>query len=96
MGGNCTFIRLLAEEDKEAALTDSVEALRSGEASSALFSTDPRKFSMVPGAPFAYWVSDRIRRLFVELPPFEADGRKVRIGLSTSDDFRFIRLGWEI
>jgi len=93
---NCTFIRLLAEENKGAALQDSIITLRNGETSSALFPVAPDKFSMVPGSPFAYWVSDRIRRLFIDLPPFEGDGRTVRVGLQTSDDFRFVRAWWEV
>jgi len=93
---NCTFIRLLADEDKGAALAESIGALRGGEEASRVFSTDPEKFSMVPGSPFAYWVSDRIRRLFVELPPFEGDGRTIKQGLATADDFRFVRAWWEV
>jgi len=96
MSGNCTFIRLLADGDKGAMLVDSIDALQKGKASSALFSIEPEKFSMVPGSPFAYWVSDRIRRLFIDLPPFEGDGRTVRVGLQTSDDFRFVRAWWEV
>ena len=96
MGGGCTFIRLLAEEDKGVALTDAIDALRSGEASSGVFSADPEKFSMVPGSPFAYWVSDRIRQLFADLPPFEGNGRTIKQGLATADDFRFVRAWWEV
>jgi len=96
MGEGCTFIRLIADEDKGAALAESVEALRGGEEASRVFSTDPDKFAMVPGSPFAYWVSDRIRRLFLDLPQFENAERKIRVGLQTSDDFRFVRAWWEV
>ncbi|MDI6877460.1 MAG: hypothetical protein QMC96_11885 [Methanomicrobiales archaeon] len=96
MGGGCTFIRLLADEDKGVALRDAIDALQNGEVPSAVFSIDPEKFSMVPRSPFAYWVSDRIRRLFMDLPPFENDERNVRVGLQTSDDFRFVRAWWEV
>ena len=96
MGEKCTFIRLLADEDKGAALAESIGALRGGEEASRIFSTDPEKFSMVPGSPFAYWVSDRIRRLFVELPPFEGNGRTIKQGLATANDFRFVRAWWEV
>ena len=96
MGGGCTFIRLLADEDKGVALTDAIDALQNGEGSSAVFSIDPEKFSMVPGSPFAYWVSDRIRRLFLDLPPFEGEGRTIKQGLATADDFRFVRAWWEV
>ena len=87
MRGGCTFIRLLADEDKKGALAGSIDALRG----SGVFFTDPGKFSMIPGSPFAYWVSDRIRRLFVELPAFEGEGRTAKQGLATADDPRFVR-----
>ena len=61
-----------------------------------MYTVDPASFWQVPGSPFAYWVSERIRRLFTELPPFEGEGRMVRVGLQTSDDFRFVRAWWEI
>ncbi len=93
---NCTFIRLLADKDKGAALANSVSALRSGEESSGVFPVAPEKFSMVPGSPFAYWVSDRIRQLFADLPPFEGNGRTIKQGLATADDFRFVRAWWEV
>ncbi len=93
---NCTFIRLLADEDKGVALADSIEALQKGEEASRVFSTDPERFSMVPGSPFAYWVSDRSRRLFVELPAFGGEGRTAKQGLATADDPRFVRAWWEV
>jgi len=34
--------------------------------------------------------------LFAELPPFESEGRTVRQGLATADDFRFVRAWWEV
>jgi hypothetical protein len=61
-----------------------------------VYAVDPVSFRQVPGSPFAYWVSDHIRRLFTELPPFEGEGRTVRVGLQTSDDFRFVRTWWEV
>ncbi len=91
------FIRLLGERDKGAGLTRAVAALRQGRAVDNLtYTVDPDALRDVPGTPFAYWVSERIRRLFKELPPFEGEGRTVRVGLQTSDDFRFVRAWWEV
>jgi len=92
----CTFIRLLSNEAKGAALSDSIKNLEKGETSSALYPVAPEKFSLIPGSPFAYWVSDRIRQLFVDLPSFEGNGRTVKQGLATADDFRFVRAWWEV
>lgn len=90
-----TFFRLLHADDKEAALRAAVNATNAGEPTPEVFRVDPASFGQVPGSPFAYWVSERVRRLFVKLKPFESEGRKVERALSTTDDFRFLRLWWE-
>lgn len=91
------FLRLLQAEDKETALAEAVMAVRTGEAvKPPIYAVDPEAFGKVPGSPFAYWVSDRIRDLFQELPPFEGDGRTVKQGLATADDCRFVRAWWEV
>jgi hypothetical protein len=91
------FFRLLSHEDKAAALSEAIDAVRAGQTPDAVVhAVDPTSFQQVPGTPFAYWVSERIRRLFTELPRFEGDGRTVRVGLQTSDDFRFVRAWWEV
>ncbi|WP_374713552.1 hypothetical protein [Symbiobacterium terraclitae] len=93
----CLFIRLVAEDEKEVALAAAVQAMREGrDPEGVVFAVDPSTFSQVPRSPFAYWASDRIRRLFSELPPFEGAGRTVRVGLQTSDDTRFVRAWWEV
>ncbi|MFW5828310.1 MAG: hypothetical protein ACOCU4_09460, partial [Alkalispirochaeta sp.] len=84
-----TFYRLLKDTDKAAALRSAVAAHRSGDTDpERTFTVDPAVFSKVPNTPFAYWVDDEIRDLFVKLPPFESEGRTVGVGLQTSDDFR--------
>jgi len=89
------FIRLLHHEDKGAALVEKTAALREGRADGDIYTVNPDSFRQVPNTPFCYWVSERIRRLFKELPPFEGEGRTVKQGLATADDFRFVRNWWE-
>jgi len=92
-----SFLRLLKAEDKEAALASSIASLRSDAPdATTVFTLDPAEFSKVPNSPFAYWVDDEIRELFTKFPPFESEGRTVKQGLITSDDFRFIRAWWEV
>ncbi len=92
-----TFFRLLKDTDKGDALEKTVGAYRRGKPDpDRTFSVDPAVFSKVPNAPFAYWVDEEIRDLFVKLPPFESEGRTVKQGLATADDFRFVRAWWEI
>jgi hypothetical protein len=56
---------------------------------------DTDSFRLVPGAPFAYWVREEVRRLFVDQEPLEASGRIARRTNGTTDDNRWIRAAWE-
>lgn len=86
------FFRLIEEQDKRSALLDVI----SNKESKKVFDVDPESFKQIPGSPFAYWVSGKIRALFTKLPIYEGDGRTVKQGLATADDFRFVRAYWEI
>lgn len=90
------FVRLLRDTDKGGALATSVASLQRGEPDARVFVVRSESLRQVPGAPFAYWVGERIRRLFGELPAFEGEGRTVKQGLATADDFRFVRFWWEV
>ena len=91
------FFRLLSHEEKGQALAEAVAGVREGRpVPDTVHSVDPASFRQIPGAPFAYWVSECVRRLFTELPPFEGDGQAVKQGLATADDFRFVRAWWEV
>ncbi|HBP5527125.1 TPA: type II restriction endonuclease subunit M [Pseudomonas aeruginosa] len=90
------FLRLLAESEKATALAECCAWVRQGEDENRCFEVAPDEFDSVPGKPFAYWVSSPVRETFRRLPPFEGNGRTVRVGLQTSDDFRFVRNWWEI
>ena len=97
-----TFIRLLEAPvvEKAVGLKAAVDALRQDSAhagiSDRVFECSPDQFEQVPGSPFAYWVSAGVRGLFVNLERFEGDGRTVKQGLATADDFRFVRAWWEV
>jgi len=107
-----TFLRLLAEGDKGAALREVCSRQRAecrgqnaeGRGQNAVgergdprvFEVAPEAFDAVPGKPFAYWVSDVLRETFARLSAFESKGRTARRGPSTCDDFRYLRLWWEV
>lgn len=90
------FLRLLQDDDKGLALERQIAALGEGRADPDVYAVNPASFRQVPNTPFCYWVSERICRLFQELPPFEGEGRTVKQGLATADDFRFVRAWWEV
>lgn len=89
------FLRLLADKNKANNLLASCTAVRSGDSDVRVLQVTPESFRAVPGAPFAYWVSEAVRRVFKQLPAFENEGRAAQHGGSTKDDFRFLRLWWE-
>ncbi|HPE70112.1 MAG TPA: BREX-1 system adenine-specific DNA-methyltransferase PglX, partial [Thermotogota bacterium] len=53
------------------------------------------EFHKIPGSPFVYWVSDKIRGLFGKLKPLEKYANVVQ-GLATADNDRFLRFWWEV
>jgi hypothetical protein len=91
MTSSTTVFRLLAIEDKAAALK---AAARGGlEAHTFVVSVD--SFAQIPGAPFAYSLSVRARDAFRVHPKWESVGRSAHQGLATADNFRFVRGWWE-
>lgn len=64
------FLRLLGDEDKGAALEAAIRSVVAGELDGRVFVVEPDSFEQVPGAPFAYWVSEATRRVFQALPAF--------------------------
>lgn len=89
------FLRLLTEIDKGKALVTACRRLRQGDADPCHFDVAAESFDAVPGKPFAYWVSDAVRNVFKELSSLEDGERTARQGLTTAEDFRFVRAWWE-
>jgi hypothetical protein len=71
------FLRVLEPkpEEKGTALAAAVQAVREGNLDGrSAFAVDPSSFRQVPGAPFAYWVSDSLRRKLID----GSDGARAR------------------
>ena len=90
------YVRLLKDANRPAGLAAAIAADRHDEPDHRVFRVRSKEFKSIPGSPMAYWMSESIRRLFVDLPPLEGHGAQVRQGLATADDFRFVRLFWEV
>lgn len=89
------FLRLFNESDKSQALILSCVSLRNGETLTTFFDVDPDAFRKIPGAPFAYWVSEDVRSTFTQFPQILSYGVEGAVGAQTSNNFRFLRLWWE-
>lgn len=91
------FFRLLDDdiELKPIVLKQQLEELRLGQLASRVFEIGNDVFEMIPSSPFAYWVSNSIRRLFVDHKPLAMSDCFAQHGASSKNDFRFLRLWWE-
>ncbi len=89
------FLRVLEADDKASALQRTIKE-NGLKKSNERFDVNIESFRSVPRSPFAYWVTEGIRRKFKEFPPFEDDGRRAKQGLATADDFRFVRAWWAV
>lgn len=90
------FARILKEPDRAAALAEVIAESRAEEPELRIFRVATADFGTIPGSPIAYWMSQPVRRLFTDLPRLEGRWAEVRVGLQTSDDFRFVRAFWEV
>ena len=84
-------IRAVGVEDKAAAIKAAVQ----GDTRETFF-PKMEHFAELPGSPFAYWIGEGVRDIFKKFPTVEGDSRNVRVGLQTSNDFRFLRAIWEV
>lgn len=90
------YIRLLKDADRPGGMAAAVAADRHGEADRRVFRMANDDFAAIPGSPLAYWMSESLRRLFEDFPRLEGTAADVRQGLATADDFRFVRIVWEV
>ena len=58
-----TFIRLLKTDDKAEGLRSAIQSLHDGIAHPDVYYAHEKSFRQIPNSPFAYWVSDRVRRI---------------------------------
>lgn len=92
------FLRIIeaAVDEKPHALLQAVRSASSSKAIRPVFAMSPAGFAAVPGSPFAYWASSSVLQLFLQLSAFETGNRIARITNPVADNFRFLRVWWEV
>jgi len=93
-----TYFRLLREPDagaKRAGFENALRRLTRHGESQGVYHCRQREFDAIPGRPWVYWVTAKLRELFRTLPTLAEMARPV-VGLQTSDNFRFLRYWWEV
>jgi hypothetical protein len=92
------YFRLVREPDvetKQLSFERAVAALRMGNADPAIYCYRQGDFAAIPGTPLVYWITPSLRQLFTMLPKL-GEVTQTKYGLSTCDNFRFLRYSWEI
>jgi hypothetical protein len=85
-------VKALATDDKERVLGGALSGLEDRN----LFVCDPGSFMALPGRTFGYWVSEKVRQLFMSMPLFrDNDDRLACITNPAGDDTRYFRCFWE-
>ena len=87
---NAAFINCIKAKEKD---QDLFQALLDNKRIKWL---DVKKFDAIPDSPFSYWAPTELVDLFASNDPFSASGFRVCQGLGSSDNFRFLRLWWEV
>lgn len=91
------FFRVLQAPiiEKAEGLKSQVASVNDQTADPFVFFRQAEQFEDIPGSPFAYWATNKLFSIFRQFPSLESEGRTARFGLSTKDDFRFLRVFWE-
>ena len=94
--GSLKAFSVLDSTDRPAGLHALIEEHRSGSCPPQFYDVPVARLEAIPGARVAYWAGVTIGALFEKLSGLDSGDTVVRRGLQTGDDFRFIRLDWEL
>ena len=94
--GTSRFVRLLKDRDRALGIEKAIRNIRAGLGDERVFVLPSEDLAAVPGSALAYWLDPAFRSLFTSWPSLEESIGAVRHGLSSGDDFRFVRAQWEV
>jgi hypothetical protein len=90
------WVRLLKTRRKEETLVEAVEHIRLGTLHPAAFLSNATRFAGMPQGVYGYWMSNELIGLYHPKNAINPEVADVKQGTATADDFRFLRLSWEI
>ncbi len=90
------WIRLVNLNNKNAELRRAIGELSRGKSPTIAYLISNADLSRFPKYPFSYWAPPRVAQLFETTPCFETKRRRIRCGMGTLDDYRFVRAWWEV
>ena len=89
-GSYARLVDIAGEEPKRKKLLEAIQNPNCG----WFYRADATTFHDIPGSPIAYWASEDAHRAFANMPPLE-ESVKIRLGMTTADNDRFVRMWWE-
>jgi hypothetical protein len=96
LGRDALWYRLVKTSQKERLLGQAVVSESAGRASPSAFRTTEDSFRRLPAMVFGYWLSNAAGELYRHGQPIRRVAAEARQGAESGDDFRLLRLGWEV
>jgi hypothetical protein len=90
------FITALESRSKEEVIQRAIESMPHALAEGTAISHHLEAFTSVPGHVLCYWLAPEILVAAAHLPSLGDAFGEAKSGLNTGDDFRFLRLAWEV
>ena len=82
--------------EKGLEIDEMITHLRQGTLPSDVYVIFVRTFQAIPECPFAYWTPEESLQAYARFKALEDYGVVVKQGMESSDNFRFVRLWWEV
>jgi hypothetical protein len=90
------FFRHLVSDQKSIDLKASVDALRANHCDAQTFKINLNQFSLFSDSPYIYWIDESVATKLASRDSIEPTACEIKVGLQTGDDFRFLRLWYEL
>ncbi len=90
------FYRLVKVAEKEQALQGAIAAGAQGHRQANAYRLASAEIQSIPAYRFSFWLPEAIRMSFDAYEAIAEMGVSVDVGISTKDDFRFVRTLWEV
>jgi len=90
------WVRLLKTREKQSVLLQAIELLRQGQRHGTVYLAPHTRFAELPTAVFGYWMSPRLAATYRADRSVGKRAATIKQGTATADDFRFLRLMWEV
>ncbi|WP_408602639.1 Eco57I restriction-modification methylase domain-containing protein [Schaalia cardiffensis] len=90
-----SFVRIVDGKSEAEKIVMLDRARHTREARDGFHGASPEDFTVIPGSPIVYWLSEKMRNAFSVNQPL-GESTRLAVGLQTGDNNRFLREWWEV